>query len=85
MHTIELPCYGIVVDLVKDGDNPGKYLAGKITVPASQIPKGIRARAMYDGLTSMILACASAGINIQDPAFIEAIESTMNAVENHTD
>ncbi len=38
--------------------------------------------ARVDALESMILACAVAGIDIQSPAFLEAIETVLDKIGN---
>jgi len=72
--TIELPCYGIKVTL--DGDR------GSITsdlIEHDRIAGKEDIDYAMDGVESMILAAAVAGIDIQSPAFLEAIETAVDA------
>ena len=84
MKTIKLPCFGIVITLgdgvnsITDdlhehlypenaGVDDGKY-------ETSQLFNN-----MIDGITSMILAHACAGIDVTSPAYIEGIEVAVEA------
>ena len=83
--TIKLPCYGIVVtfaagesgelrsDLSKNSDEVERFDQPTLNPTLSAI----------DGIESMILAHAIAGIDIESPAYIEGIETAVEAVANH--
>jgi hypothetical protein len=75
--TIKLPCYGIVVTFA-----PGE--SGELR---SDLVYELRTLGRYipeiDGIESMILAHAIAGIDIESPAYIEGIETAVEAVANH--
>lgn len=43
-----------------------------------------RFNTVIDGVEQFILSAACAGIDIETPAFLEAIETTVNAVANNT-
>lgn len=67
MKTIKLPCYDIEI-FIKDG-------GGTIS---SSLEK-------YEGesaIESMILAHAIAGVDVESPAYIEGIETAIDAVIN---
>jgi len=76
--TIKLPCYGIVVTFA-----PGESgeLHSDLNVPGTVEPE-IWNRTI-DGIESMILAHAIAGVDIESPAYLEGIETTVEAVSNH--
>lgn len=80
--TIKLPCYGIEVTLAKRG---GSY-SGNITsnlIENSRIAGKEAVDFACDGIESMILACACSGIDIESPAFLEAIETAVEATFNN--
>jgi hypothetical protein len=82
---IELPCYGIVVNLTGDG-------GGSITSnlkdewteadPEEEIESKMKYNAAVDGLESLILGHACAGINIESIFYIEGIETAAQAIGN---
>ena len=69
--TIKLPCYGIVVSW------DSETLVGKIKTDQEVVG------GEFDGIFSMILAHAIAGIDIESPAYLEGIETAIEAVANH--
>jgi hypothetical protein len=78
MKTIETNCQGITVTL--DGEG-----AGTITSDLHEV--GVRAdtalyNAAIDGLESMILGHACAGMDITTPAYLEGVEVAIEAVCN---
>jgi len=72
---IKLPCYGIVVTFA-----PGE--SGELRSDLS-CPQGTERGTPIDGIESMILAHAIAGVDIESPAYIEGIETAVEAVANH--
>jgi hypothetical protein len=95
-RVITLPCCGIVVTLGKpDPDHPGAYLGGTISSDLhEERPEDIeggskkdtewdRAEAAIDALESVILAHANAGIDIASPAYVEGIETAVQACGNN--
>jgi hypothetical protein len=85
VREIHLPCYGMTIwlDRKHAPDRPG---CGTITSDLKEIEQGIegaRFNAAIDGLESLILALACAGIDVQSPACIEAIEMAVEAIANH--
>ena len=84
-HTICLPCYGITICLDRDptSEDPG---SGTITSNLRESADTAAARlfnAAIDGLEALILAHACAGIDVASPAYIEGIETAVQAINNH--
>ena len=76
--TIELPCYGIKVTLAEqDGQVSGEIQSDLIE--SGRIAGKEDIDYAMDGVESMILSCACSGIDIQSPAFLEAIETSVDA------
>lgn len=94
--TITLPCYGIVVNLTDyDPKAPDHWLGGAIAsdlheasphalVQLAEDEADRENRFCYDAgidaLESMILGHACAGIDIESPAYLEGIETAVNAL-----
>lgn len=78
-ESIILPVFGIVIRL----NHGEEYTTGSIE--ASELfddePDEIHTAAL-EGITSMILAAACAGVDVGNPAFLEAIETAVDAVTN---
>ena len=81
---IKRPCFGIVVELRStiadaEGDVP---MAGTIT---SDLKEGCacREKAAMDAIESLILAHACAGVDIESPAYVEGIETAVEACWNN--
>jgi hypothetical protein len=87
MKEIKLPCFGIIVMLDEDGKG------GTITsdlhdeAPGEESHREGRQNAEYnaaiDGLESLVLAHAVAGIDITTGAYLEGIETAEAAIGNH--
>ena len=80
---IKLPCYGITVTLARENavEEPG---AGSIV---SDLREGDTAanrqyNAAVDGLEALILAHACAGVDVESPAYLEGIETAVDAIAN---
>jgi hypothetical protein len=80
-RTIRLPCYGITVRLTRKHtrQSPG---CGTITSQLKAQETGGRYRAVVDALESLILAHACAGIDVVSPAYVEGIETAVDAIAN---
>ena len=78
-ETIKLPVYGIIINL----NHGTEYTSGTIVAPElyDDDPDEIHSAAL-DGITSMILAAACAGVDVNTSAFLEAIETADDAVTN---
>jgi len=87
---IKLPCYSIMVDLgPEDPKRPGTYKGGTISSLLDAFPfceaEGEPQDELSAALTTiekMVLAHACAGVDITTPAYIEGIETTVDAVEH---
>ena len=86
-HEIRLPCYGITIRLDRKPSvkEPG---SGTITSDLKQDTNAEDANyaeyaAAVDGLESLVLAHACAGIDVASPAYIEGIETAVNAIANN--
>jgi uncharacterized membrane protein YkgB len=89
--TIKLPCFGIVVELTEielHSLTPNRYNGGSITSDLHENPDDsdmedendiYNYNNSMDGIESMILGHACAGIDIESPAYIEGIESAVQA------
>jgi len=75
MKTIELRIFGIVVAL-------DPHSGGAITDELHEEGEDNYNYAM-DGITSMILAHACAGVDIESPAYLKGIEDAVYACENN--
>lgn len=82
---IHLPCFGITVHLDQEC-SPGSPARGSMTSQLKEPGRGTLVRtfnAAIDGLEALILAYASAGVDIASPAYIEGIETAVDAIGNH--
>jgi hypothetical protein len=81
---IQLPCYGIIVTLARENgvDEPG---SGSIVSDLRE-PKTAANRqynAAIDGLEALVLAHACAGVDVESPAYVEGVETAVDAIANH--
>jgi hypothetical protein len=81
---IKLPCYGITLTLARENgvEEPG---SGSIVSDLRE-PKRAANRqynAAIDGLEALILAHACAGVDVETPAYIEGVETAVDAIANH--
>jgi hypothetical protein len=72
MKTITLPVYGIVVTLGDGG--------GSITSELHEDVEPNEYNAAIDGVESLILAHACAGVNVESSGYLEGIETAVNAI-----
>lgn len=76
MKRIELPDFGIVVKVWKNG-------GGEISASNLQDKKANLAyRTAVDVLEGLVLAHACSGIDIESPAYLEGIETVADAIFN---
>ena len=77
MTHINLPCFGIVVSLTGDG-------GGNITSDLHEETGDFYDDSVYntgiDAIESMILAHAIAGVDVEEPAYLEGIETAVDAL-----
>lgn len=79
MKTIKLSCFDIVVTLTGDG---GGTITSDLGVEAKD-PADEKYNAAMDGIESMVLGHAIAGIDIESPAYIEGIETAVQSCANN--
>jgi hypothetical protein len=82
---IHLPCSGITVHLDR-GCSPDSWAEGSITSQLKEPGRGTLVRrfnAAIDGLEALILAHACAGVDIASPAYVEGIETAVDAIGKH--
>jgi hypothetical protein len=85
MKTIRLPCFGITVRLARTNTakTPG---AGAITSDLKGLGATSAERcfdAGIDGILSLVLAHACAGVDVASPAYVEGVETAVEAIGNH--
>ena len=85
-HEIRLPCYGITIRLDREPTSDMSS-CGRITSNLKDATNAAArlSNAAIDGLESLILAHACAGIDVTLPAYIEGIETAVAAIENQCD
>jgi hypothetical protein len=84
LRTIRLPCYGITICLNRE--NTAKA-PGHGTITSNLQPAGKAAveklfNAAIDGVESLILGHACAGVDVASPAYVEGIETAVEAIGN---
>lgn len=90
--TIVVPIGNITIQLgPPDPDSPGRFLGGSLTHGAvkrsysvnDQCIKGDRTfESMMDAVESILLAHACAGIDVINPAYLEGLQTAINACTN---
>ena len=80
MKTIDLPVFGITVTITEDGGGASlssdlKDNSGAVTLEESEQIESYNSA--MDGIESMILAHACAGIDIESPEYLEGIETAV--------
>ena len=80
-----VPSYDIAITL--DGNNWGTITSVKSGIKPDFTTSSLKGddevyNAAIDGLESIILAHACAGINVSDPAYLEGIETAVDAITN---
>jgi hypothetical protein len=83
--TIRLPCFGITLQMARS-NTTAKPGSGTITSDLKEPARTAADRfynAAMDGLESLILAHACAGIDVTTPAYVEGIETAVEAIGNH--
>lgn len=98
MKTLTLPCYNIVIELgEEDPEHPGYYFGGNLvtsdlkkhcilgdSLDAEEMDEeDVAGVTAGDALESMILAHAVAGIDVASPAYVEGIETAVEAIANN--
>lgn len=85
--TIRLPVYNIVVQLSAEGSGVitsdlHEELDEDIEGGSEEDTNHDRYEAAIDGIESLILAHACAGIDIESPAYLEGIETAIYAIDH---
>lgn len=85
---IRLPCYGIVLRLSRENttSEPGRGSITsnlKVSGETAVDPLDPLYNAAIDGIESLILAHACAGVHVESPEYVEGIETAVEAVVNH--
>jgi hypothetical protein len=84
--TINLPCFGIAIDLgPEDPEHPGSYQGGRITSDLKKQADTRLGRAAMDAVEALVLAHACAGVDVASPAYLEGLETAIEACWNHFD
>lgn len=87
---IEMPIGGIIIELESpDPDNPSRFLGGGIVegtlkddYKSGEATLDRQFNDMMDALESILLAHACARIDVISPAYLEGLETAMNACAN---
>ena len=85
MVTITLPCYDIVIELAEGtGEDAGRFGGGTLTSNLHEDDSDGHSElgAAIDAIESMVLAHAVAGIDVASAAYLEGIETSVDAVLN---
>jgi hypothetical protein len=87
MTTIKLPCYGIVIEYENGGGNITSQLHESVEVDVTRDDDEVARDELYDAamdaVESMVLAHAIAGIDVSSPAYLEGIETAVQACSNN--
>jgi len=75
--TIELPCYKMVIKLNGKGGTISSGLSKGSSNSRNQLKTAL------DAIESIVLAHAIAEVNIESPAYIEGIETAVDAAFNN--
>ena len=84
LHDIRLPCYGITIRLDRHNTSDASAF-GTITSDLKsygQTAAETLCNAAIDGLESLILAHACAGMDVASPGYVEGIETAVDAITN---
>jgi len=86
MKTIKLPCFGITITL--SVQNCSGHITSDLhkthdTLDPEELHAFEGCEAAINGMESLILACACEGLNVENPAFLCAIETCVNAIMNN--
>ena len=76
MDAIKLPVFGILVNINSKG-------GGGISSELHEDDASDEYNAAMDALESIILGHVCAGVDVLDPAYLEGIETAVQAIANH--
>lgn len=77
MRVIELPCFTITLILSETNPTGGSITSDLCSGPRNE---NLPEVAAYNAIESLILAHACAGIDVTTPAYIEGIETAVDAI-----
>lgn len=81
---IVLPCYSIVITLgAESPEHSGVRIGGKITSELTTESDSPEVQAAMDAIESLVLAHACAGVEVASPAYVEGIETAVEACWNN--
>jgi hypothetical protein len=83
MKTITLSVFGIIVNLTGDGGGAITSNLKETAIDSSDMYEVNDYNCAIDGIESMILAHACAGIDIESPAYLEGIETAVEGYANN--
>ena len=83
VRRISLPCFGVGIRLVfgADGRSRGGTIASDLHAGGRR-PADRPYDAAVDGLEALLLADACAGVDVESPAYLEGIETAVEAITN---
>jgi predicted nucleic acid-binding Zn-ribbon protein len=81
MKEIKLPCHDITIHLERE--HTAEESGCGTIASGLKDPNNAQLNAAIDGLESLILAHACAGVHVESPAYIEGIETAVDAIFNH--
>lgn len=79
MAIIKLPCFDIEIHSVSRNSDE----SGSITSSLHEDDESDELKAALDAIEAMILAHAIAGVEVRSDAYLEGIETAVEAVFNH--
>jgi hypothetical protein len=85
-HLIRLPCFGIIIrlDRKNTAETPGGgTISSDLRIRGENTLANRQYNTAIDGLEALILAHACAGLEVQAPAYVEGIETAVEAIANH--
>lgn len=82
---VRLPCFGIRIRLAR-GNDRDKHSCGTISSDLKQPARdddGGLFNAAIDGLESLILAHACAGVDVESAAYVDGVQTAFEAIANN--
>ena len=83
MKIIKLSCFGIVINIEGEEEAVRGAISSDLHDDGPEGEDNTLYYAALDGIESMILAHAMAGIDVECPAYIEGIETAVEAAANN--
>jgi hypothetical protein len=76
MKTIEIPAYGLTITISDDG-------AGNISSELHDADESEAHEGAMHAIESLVLAHACAGVDVSSPAYLEGLDTAVQAIENN--